>query len=255
MTDALSRIKGAFALIIHDAAEERVIAARDREVRVAAPGYRVGEDRCRGLADGTDVVSRQAVTRAPSPSSRLQECRAKVSLHETHTQCVPAFVVRWELSQHAHCAGTACWPSYPRLTLIEWTGHGEAVVGLQHAGVGDGHRSHVLQRQVRTVCRICLRIADLAACWGRSSCCITASVFDMMPWRVVYESIEFLQHVITERVTSWRVTYRGSCALLQVADRAGLRRCGPLPRRSGFHLEARRNHRLRAEPQVRSPAG
>jgi len=33
VADALSRIRGAFALIIHDAAEERVIAARDREVR------------------------------------------------------------------------------------------------------------------------------------------------------------------------------------------------------------------------------
>ena len=35
VADALSRIRGAFALIIHDAAEERVIAARDREVRDA----------------------------------------------------------------------------------------------------------------------------------------------------------------------------------------------------------------------------
>ena len=32
VADALSRIQGAFALIIHDATEERVIAARDREV-------------------------------------------------------------------------------------------------------------------------------------------------------------------------------------------------------------------------------
>ena len=41
VTDALSRIKGAFALIIHDAAEERVIAARDREVRITQSTVRV----------------------------------------------------------------------------------------------------------------------------------------------------------------------------------------------------------------------
>ena len=43
VADALSRIRGAFALIIHDAAEERVIAARDREVR-AVPRHLLEPD-------------------------------------------------------------------------------------------------------------------------------------------------------------------------------------------------------------------
>lgn len=42
--DAISNLKGPFALLIHDASAERVIAARDREVRSppgASPGVHV----------------------------------------------------------------------------------------------------------------------------------------------------------------------------------------------------------------------